>query len=186
VDSGRDAANRATGRSLGGKPLSPEHTSRVFDLLRRHGVRTKLNTVVNATSWDEDMTDLVLGLKRERWKVFQVLRVVGQNDASVDDLLVAREQFDRFVARHRRVGGAGIRLVPESNELMTGSYVMVDPSGRFFDNVEGAHRYSRPILDAGVAAALEDVRVVVDTFERREGLYDWRPLHLLPLGRTAS
>ena len=40
--------------------------------------------------------------------------------------------------------------MPESNELMRGSYVMVDPAGRFFDNVEGGHTYSRPILEVGV------------------------------------
>ena len=34
------------------------------------------------------------------------------------------------------------RVVPENNEAMTESYVMIDPAGRFFDNVQGSYRYS--------------------------------------------
>ena len=62
-------------------------------------------------------------------------------------------------------------MVPESNDLMTGSYVMVDPHGRFFDNVEGHHTYSDPILDVGIVAALKDVSVDVNLFEQRGGIY---------------
>ena len=43
----------------------------------------------------------------------------------------------------------GVAVIPESNDLMTGSYVMVDPAGRFFDNTAGAHVYSRPINQVG-------------------------------------
>ena len=64
-------------------------------------------------------------------------------------------------------------MVPEDNDLMTGSYIMVDPMGRFYDNVDGRYRYGRPILQAGVEGALQDVRVDRDTFERRGGRYEW-------------
>lgn len=119
------------------------------------------------------MTSLVLALRPERWKVLQALPIAGQNDGRIDDLLITREQFDRFVARHREVETAGIHLVPESNDLMTGSYVMVDPAGRFFDNVDGVHRYSLPIFEVGVTAALEEVRIDPETFRRRGGAYNW-------------
>ena len=56
---------------------------------------------------------------------------------------------------------------------MTGSYIMVDPMGRFYDNVDGRYRYGRPILQAGVEGALQDVRVDRETFERRGGRYEW-------------
>ena len=54
---------------------------------------------------------------------------------------------------------------------MTGSYVMVDPLGRFYDNTLGRHRYSSPILDVGVSAALGDVAVYPGRFEERGGVY---------------
>ena len=67
----------------------------------------------------------------------------------------------------------GVVLVPESNDLMTGSYVMIDPAGRFFDNVSGTHAYSRPINQVGVDAALSEVSVDPNKFRLRDGLYDW-------------
>ena len=56
---------------------------------------------------------------------------------------------------------------------MTGSYVMVDPAGRFFDNVAGIHTYSHPILNVGVEEALKDVSVDTDKFLSRSGIYAW-------------
>ena len=67
----------------------------------------------------------------------------------------------------------GIVVVPEDNDMMRGSYVMVDPAGRFFDNVRGRHTYSKPILEVGVEAALKGVVGNPDLFLRRGGLYDW-------------
>jgi radical S-adenosyl methionine domain-containing protein 2 len=56
---------------------------------------------------------------------------------------------------------------------MTGSYLMVDPAGRFFDNVNGRHTYSRPIIEVGVTEALKDIRFDLGKFYEREGVYDW-------------
>ena len=64
-------------------------------------------------------------------------------------------------------------MVPETNDLMTGSYVMVDPAGRFFDNVAGHHTYSRPILEVGVEEALRDVSIAPEKFLSRGGSYAW-------------
>ena len=64
-------------------------------------------------------------------------------------------------------------LVVESNDLMTGSYVMVDPAGRFFDNVAGTHFYSQPINQVGVHIALSEVSVNPYKFGLRDGLYEW-------------
>jgi radical S-adenosyl methionine domain-containing protein 2 len=51
---------------------------------------------------------------------------------------------------------------------------MVDPAGRFFDSSAGGYTYSQPILKVGVRAALKDVTIDVDRFERRGGVYNWR------------
>ena len=56
---------------------------------------------------------------------------------------------------------------------MTGSYVMVDPAGRFFDNVAGSHTYSRPILEVGAEQALKDVSVDAGKFLSKSSLYAW-------------
>ena len=56
---------------------------------------------------------------------------------------------------------------------MTGSYLMVDPAGRFFDNTEGHHTPSRPILEAGVHEALQDIKIDPAKFLERGGQYEW-------------
>ena len=57
--------------------------------------------------------------------------------------------------------------------MMSGSYVMIDPAGRFFDNVDGFHNYSRFILKVGVMEALRDISVVPERFVQRGGHYGW-------------
>ena len=162
-----------TGRTTRSGPMSEDDYLNVIDTLKERGVRVKINTVVTRSNCDEDLTGFIARARPERWKLLQVLPVRGQNDGLVDDQVVTVEQFDAYVDRNRRVEDTGVAVVPEDNELMTGSYVMVDPTGRFFDNTAGAHIYSRPIKDVGVEAALRDVSVDPARFRLRGGLYAW-------------
>ena len=97
----------------------------------------------------------------------------GQNDAHIAELGITAAQFEAYVGRNRTVENDGIRVIPESNEAMTESYVMIDPAGRFFDNAQGFHRYSDPILRVGVETALKQVSINTDRFYQRGGKYDW-------------
>ena len=126
------------------------------------------------TNYNEVLAGFIAKARPERWKLLQVLPVRGQNDGVVDNLLITSEEFAHYVERNRNVESRGIVVVPECNDLLTGSYVMVDPAGRFFDNVAGTHVYSRPINQVGVDAALREVSVDPDKFQLREGLYEWR------------
>ena len=144
-----------------------------MDMLKQRCIRLKINTVVTRSNCDEDLAGFIVNARPERWKLLQVLPVRGQNDGLVDDLVITHLQFAHYVDRNRYVESMGIMVVPESNELMTGSYVMVDPAGRFFDNVAGTHVYSRPINQVGVDAALREVSVDPGKFRLRDGLYDW-------------
>ena len=161
------------GRTTRSGPMSEGDYLQVIGLLRQYGIRIKVNTVVTQSNLEEDLTTFIIEARPERWKLLQVLPVSGQNDFVVDPYVVSPEEFDRYVELSKRVEGFGINVVPESNELMTGSYVMADPAGRFFDNVSGAHTYSRPIVDVGVDEALRDVSVDRGKFISRDGLYDW-------------
>lgn len=177
IDSADPRTHARLGRSIAGqasRALPVEHYLTIATELRTRKVRLKINTVVTAENVDEDMGDLLLMLCPERWKVLQVLPIAGQNDGAVDSLLIDEDRFSRYCARHQRVVDAGIKLVPEDNEDMTGSYAMVDPAGRFFDNTAGAYRYSRSILDVGVAAAWHDIHFDPQRFQKRGGIYQWR------------
>jgi len=63
--------------------------------------------------------------------------------------------------------------VVAGGEGMTGSYAMVDPAGRFFDNTMGAYTYSRPILEADICEAFSQVNFDVETFHAHGGKYAW-------------
>ena len=165
---------RFLGRAvIGVNPISEQEYLRIADAVKASGLRLKINTVVTSANWREDFTGFIRAAGPERWKILQALPVEGQNDGKISDLLVASEQFDAYVRRNRTVEGDGIGVVPENNEMMTESYVMIDPAGRFFDNSMGAYRYSGPILGSGVAEALRQVSVDPERFLRRGGIYDW-------------
>ena len=163
----------ALGRTTRNGPLSEDDYLGVIDLLKERGIRLKVNTVVTRCNCGEDLTGFIARARPERWKLLQVLPIRGQNDGLVDDQVITPEQFAGYVARNRGVEAMGVAVVPESNDLMTGSYVMVDPAGRFFDNTAGAHVYSRPINEVGVNVALKEVSVDPGKFRLRDGLYDW-------------
>ena len=161
------------GRTTRSGPMSQQDYLSLTGELKELGIRLKINTVVTRHNMGESLAGFITETRPERWKLLQVLPVKGQNDHAINRYLVSDEEFDQYVRLNRCVEAHGIRVVPENNNLMTGSYVMVDPAGRFFDNVAGSHTYSRPILAVGVEAALREVTVDPDKFLSRDGLYDW-------------
>ena len=140
---------------------------------RSRGIRMKLNTVVCKANLEDDMSSLVLELRPERWKIFQVLPVEGQNDGDVEPLLLDDGEFTTWVNRHAWVAEQGIQFVPESNELMRGSYAMMDALGRFYTNVDGGHKYGPSVLENGVKHAWDQNCFLEERFIERGGLYEW-------------
>lgn len=176
VDSPRPRTLRLLGRTTAGRPIAEEEYLALFRRIRELGFRLKMNTVVTACNWQEDMADFVVAAGPERWKVFQALPVAGQNSGRVDPLLISIEQFEEFVSRNLRVELRGIRLIPEDNDVMPGSYAKVDPAGRFFDSVDSrGYTYSESILQVGVRRAISQVRISRAKFLARGGLYDFVP-----------
>jgi radical S-adenosyl methionine domain-containing protein 2 len=51
-----------------------------------------------------------------------------------------------YVERHAHLATDTLAVVAEDNAAMTGSYIMIDPMGRLFDNVDGRLVYGQPIL----------------------------------------
>ena len=162
------------GRAIRGKiPITVEEYFNTIRAIKQCGIRLKINTVVTSVTWEEDFTPFIQLAKPERWKLLQALRVNGQNDAQIDDLVITNKQFEAYVQRNSIVKDDDIKVVPENNEAMTESYVMIDPAGRFFDNAQGSYEYSDPILTVGVAAALKQISTKPERFYERDGKYEW-------------
>ena len=173
IDSIDPENQRKIGRTVKGKlPMTEGDYLGIAESARARGMRLKVNTVVNRHNVDEDFRSFIKAMGPERWKIFQALPVEGQNDFHFDEFAITPDEFDQYVSRNRSVHQDGIRVIPENNEAMTGSYLMIDPQGCFFDNTKGEYTYSSPILSVGVQTALAEIRVYPDRFIDRGGLYE--------------
>ena len=170
VDSADESVQSALGRGTGGHVAC---SLALADEIRTRGLRLKLNSVVTALNWREDMSAFIRRARPERWKVFQVLPVGGQNDGAVDDLLIDAGQFRAFVDRHAGLAAEGLAPIAEDNDAMTASYAMIDPLGRLFDNSAGRHTYSAPITEVGMERALRQIRFSLARLVARGGKYAW-------------
>lgn len=163
LDSAQPETNREIGRA--------DRHSRVLQLeelaaIIRHGkalnpaLRLKINTVVNALNFTENMTPLIRQLAPEKWKILRMLPTV------TTDLAIAENEFAEFVDRHKALGSI---ISAEDNGDMVESYIMLDPHGRFFQNsLSGfGYRYSAPILDVSAEVAFRQISWLADKFQAR-------------------
>jgi radical S-adenosyl methionine domain-containing protein 2 len=162
-----DSANPETNREIG----RADRRSRILHLNEltatiQHGrrvnprLRLKINTVVNALNFTEDMTSLIRELSPDKWKILRMLPVV------TTDLAIADFEFAQFLDRHAALN---FLISAEDNSDMVESYIMIDPSGRFFQNSMngGSYRYSAPILDAGAEASFRQINWHAEKFQAR-------------------
>lgn len=173
IDSILDYTNINSGRAMAGKrPLDFNAYKKLIDKIKRYGYQLKINTVVHRLNYQENITELIQYAQPERWKVFQVLPIKGENDKHIDEFIISEEQFLYFINTHRPLKESGI-MITENNSEMKDSYVMIDPAGRFFTNKNGIQEYSNPILETGIEQAYEQMNYNYKKFIRRGGLYQW-------------
>ena len=178
IDASNDYLHEQIGRGLK-KDLAIQRSHHldiskdVWERCQSRGIRMKLNTVVCSVNKNDTMLELVRQLRPDRWKIFEVLPVAGQNDEFIDELRLKDGEFDAWLARHKEVEFDGVQFVPESNDLMRGSYAMIDALGRFYSNVDGRHQYASPILDVGVEEGWNENCFLEERFLERGGIYDW-------------
>ena len=173
IDSIDEKTNIATGRAVNGKKVIAEST--YFELaekIKKFGYNLKVNTVVTRKNFDEKLITFITKLNPARWKIFQVLPIIGQNDLKIVDLLINRNEFQIFL-NNNFDPEQKIKIVSEENVQMKGSYVMVDPAGRFFTNSSGKHIYSDAILEVGCDAAFAQMDYDEIKFIERGGIYNW-------------
>ncbi|WP_055446390.1 viperin family antiviral radical SAM protein [Lacinutrix mariniflava] len=170
IDSLDEENNIKIGRAITGKkPLSKAFYYDLIDKIHQYGYGLKINTVVNKVNYKDNLASFIAKAKPKRWKVLQVLPIKGQNDNKIDAFKITDEEYANFLDTHKDVE----TIVPESNDEIKGSYVMVDPAGRFFDNAAGTHNYSKPILEVGIQEALKTMNYDLDKFLNRGGVYNW-------------
>ncbi|KAK0972393.1 hypothetical protein LTR54_017575 [Friedmanniomyces endolithicus] len=169
-DSFDERTNLQIGRGTGS---NVQQLHRVKAWCDEYGIKFKLNTVVCRLNWEEDMNAHITALSPSRWKCFQVLIVHGENESDKrlrdgTKYTISAHQFGQFIERHT----AQASMVPEPNNVMANSYLILDEHMRFLDRT--GRQPSGCILQVGVQEALTSVFWDFDGFHERGGIYDWQ------------
>lgn len=164
IDSFDHQTNLRIGRQCAGKTLDFEDVSRKFSELRRLNsrIRLKINTVVNQNNFDETLVDKVAALGVAKYKI---LRQMPFGDCKG----VTDQQFYTFLKNNYREelfagDGQERHIYVEDNSVMTGSYLMISPSGCLFQNGNEEYQYSDPLMDTPFEDALRQIHFDLDKF----------------------
>ncbi|XP_053141823.1 radical S-adenosyl methionine domain-containing protein 2 [Hemicordylus capensis] len=172
-DSFNEEVNVLIGRGQG-KKNHIENLQKLKKWCQDYSVAFKINSVVNRFNIEEDMNEQIKALNPIRWKVFQCLLIEGENageDAlrEAERFVISDEDFEQFLHRHKDISC----LVPESNQKMRDSYLILDEYMRFLNCVNGRKEPSRSILDVGVEDAIKFSGFDEKMFFKRGGKYVW-------------
>lgn len=144
---------------------------RAADLVHDAGIRLKINTTVTKLNYRENLRGLIHRLRPDRWKVFQMLHIRGQNDECVSSLAITEKEFNRFTYHHRNVRlPNGTSPVFERSADMANSYFLIAPSGNIVSNSGGGY-FEIPldyVSEYGFDYILDEKKYL-----ERGGLYQW-------------
>lgn len=171
IDSINSKTNKKIGRALKSKPMTGADYKKIIDAINNHDIALKINTVVSSLNKNEDVFNIINYAKPLRWKVFQVLKVTGENDKTFKSFEISDSSFSDFCRTQAKSLIFPKVLVKEENEIMKGSYLMVNPEGCFFDNVNGNYTVSEKIINAGIAKTLKQIQFDYSKFQKRDGHY---------------
>ncbi|XP_017330837.1 S-adenosylmethionine-dependent nucleotide dehydratase RSAD2 [Ictalurus punctatus] len=172
-DSFDEETNQVIGRAQGRKSHI-DNLYKVRNWCKEYRVAFKINSVINTFNVHEDMTEHIRGLNPVRWKVFQCLLIEGENTGKdslreAEKFIITDQEFQDFLDRHQSINC----LVPESNQKMKDSYLILDEYMRFLDCRAGRKDPSKSILDVGVEEAIKFSGFDERMFLKRGGKYVW-------------
>ena len=183
IDASNDKIHYLLGRGRKGeiKEGFSRHLERsieVWEIAKSLGFGMKLNTVVTSQNWKDDMSNLVRKLAPNRWKIFRVLQIQGENDENVGNLLIMGNHFHSYVDRHKTSlkDLSDLQIVAEDNADMLGTYAMIDPLGMAYTNQNGSYLFSdRSSVEIGFAEAWGQVMEGFSEigFKKRGGNWEW-------------
>ena len=131
-----DSFNEETNIKIGrGKGTHLETIKKPSQLYKQHGIKFKVNIFVDQHNFEKNMNQQIQDIAPFRWKVFQVLTIEGENhsEATLRDVrssLISEEDFKMFCDAHKQNNC----FVPESNDVMRNSCLLLDEYMRFLNN----------------------------------------------------
>ncbi|XP_040283460.1 radical S-adenosyl methionine domain-containing protein 2 isoform X3 [Bufo bufo] len=172
-DSFNEDVNKLIGRGQG-KKNHVEKLMKIRQWCCDYNVAFKINSVITSYNVDEDMRNEITMISPIRWKVFQCLIIGGENSGDealrqAEKFVITNEEFKGFLDRHKDIKC----LVPESNQQMRDSYLILDEYMRFLDCRNGRKDPSKSVLDVGVENAIKFSGFDEKMFFKRGGKYVW-------------
>lgn len=161
-----DSLNYETNKKIGRIGRDRLHYNTLIKQINHLGYKLKINTVVNIHNQDEIISDFITQSKATRWKVFDTLKVEGQNDKQFNS--IKSTNYNQFIKNNQHPS-----MVIETNDLMTGSYLLIDPLGRLFENTQGKHTYSKSLINNNIEDCLQEINLNRNMFIKRGGIYNW-------------
>ena len=163
IDSLNSETNEKIGRCRNGKSILRENLEEIVKVIQETNRRIalKFNIVVNEWNWDLKIVPELLRFSPQKIKVLR--EVPFKNRQGITD-----EQFNYFVKTNECKNDS--RVVTENSGDMINSYLMIDPSGRFFENGhENNYFYSEAIDRVGLETALNTIKFDEKKFAKRYG-----------------
>ncbi len=152
------------GRCVAGSSKPRDETAKIneiSEISKEFGILFKINTVVTKENKNEDMSKFINQINPMRWKVFQVLPIESENYGDsfnkVKHLEISKEEFDNYVNVNRRGLNFPDILIPEDNNTMRSSYILIDEYGCFLDCSNGSKLPTSSVLDVGLESAVEEL-----------------------------
>ncbi len=135
VDSAYEGVEVALGRGNGNHI---EHIIEISDIIHEVGLKLKINTTVTKLNYTENMRSLLKKLNPERWKIFQILHIKGQNDFHFDELSITNKEFNYFQSLNQDITlfNEGKQIFERNNDMID-SYFMLSPGGNVMNNRSG-------------------------------------------------
>lgn len=165
IDSASGKSNAEIGRmSRRGDILNLENLAKDLTLIRSEfrKLKLKVNSVVNIHNHEESLVEILRLLAPHKWKVFRVLPIV---DSSTE---ISELQFNAFVDRHSQF--SEIAYVEENADMIS-SYIMLDPTCRFFQNdnknPQTQYNYSDSVLETSIETAFSQIQFSQQAFGDR-------------------
>jgi radical S-adenosyl methionine domain-containing protein 2 len=182
---------KAIGRGLAREKTGHDHLERLRQIrgwCDEFDIGFKLNTVACSLNIHETIRDQVLQLRPIRWKVFQCLLIEGENHGTnaasakqlrdARNMVVSDADFEAYVDRNR----CDI-IVPESNELMRNSYLILDERMRLLNNEGGGKEQTTTDIFEDIECVLQENGFDQESFKRRGG--EWATNELQCTGMTS-
>lgn len=163
IDSLNPETNEKIGRVTNKQPID---YYQLVELINKYNYKLKINTVVNIHNQEEDFRQFMKFSKVTRWKVFDTLRVEGQNEEQFE--AIKSTKYSEFIERNFCKP-----MIAENNYLMSGSYLLIDPMGRFYENWGSHNKKSDSLITHSVEHCLGQIQLDRERFIDRGGIYEW-------------